>query len=102
MKFVKAKLYQINIYEGVMDFIHGGGRDIRELVFEQTDNYLEAVNVVNGTINCFHTDTERYSKAKLIRVVDIPIEIYYGVRDIIRSKMEMEQHKESLEKLTSI
>ena len=60
-KMIEAELWGIFICDGVIDMVHGGGREIKEIFIP---NYCISFNVENGTLNAFKSNTLRYSSCK--------------------------------------
>lgn len=55
---VSAELWDVNMCEGVMDMIHGGGFVLREIYIPSAKI---ALNVWNNEVNCFSENGDRYS-----------------------------------------
>lgn len=68
---MKAEIWEIKICEGVLGASHGMYKTIKELYIPEINVSL---NIVNETINCFLSYSDRYKGKDVKKVEDVEIE----------------------------
>jgi len=94
MKKASAKLYEIKICGGTMDYIHGNFQTIQEIYLP---DFKAAFNRPNGNEwHCFETDESRYKEADFIVDLDIPKNIVSKIKQYIKAKKELDKEVKNI------
>ena len=83
MKKAQAKLYELKICGGTMDYIHGSFQIIQEIYLP---DLKVAFNRVDQDWHCFETDESRYREAVLIQDIALPANIVSKIKQYIKAK----------------
>jgi|WetSurMetagenome_2_1015567.scaffolds.fasta_scaffold19298_4 hypothetical protein len=71
---MKAKIVSQVVYGSTMDFVHGGGEEIKRLVVEKNGETYEAITPYEGHV--FVLSKFRFSKdVKIVGEVEVPDEL---------------------------
>ena len=87
-KQIKAILYEIEIYDIVVDMAHGFGRKINELYIPK---YRVAVNLEGEVLNCFRPGKDRYNDIICHEKIKIPEQIAIDISYHISNKSYIEK-----------
>lgn len=90
---MKAKVVQRLIYEGTMDWIHGGGTEVKYLVFENIDT---GIAIVDGRI-IVYVGIGKDIDDKEIGQVDVPFEIFDIVAGYAIQKRLLDRWQDEIE-----
>jgi hypothetical protein len=94
---VKAKIISQTVYEGVMDWAHGGGYTVKRLVVEERDN-LAITPHHDNQVYAF-TGFNLKDGCEVIGEVEVPDELVEKALAFVRIKAEFDGLKGTFEAL---
>ncbi|OGY54040.1 MAG: hypothetical protein A3B15_00095 [Candidatus Buchananbacteria bacterium RIFCSPLOWO2_01_FULL_45_31] len=93
---MKAKIVRLTVYEGAMDWIHGGGRKIKRLVVEEASNL--AITLFDGQVHAFTGfNLKEEDGCEVIGEIEAPDELIEKALAFIRAKDELNGLKSQFE-----
>ena len=89
---MKAKIFSQMVYEGVMDWVHGGGKEVKRLVVEEANNL--AITPHNDQVYAFTGFDSTSDGTKLLGEVEVPDELVEKALTFVRAKEEFDGLKD--------
>jgi len=93
---MKAKIISQKLYEGAMDWIHGGGYTAKRLVVEEAGNLI--ITSRDNQV-CAFTGFNLEEDCKVIGEVEVPDELVEKALAFVRAKAEFDGLKDAFEAL---
>jgi hypothetical protein len=90
---MKAKVYRLDICDGVMDQIHGNGRKICEI-------FIPELNIAFNIEACFeiaYEDRYKGAHARCVEEIDVPDEIVRNLKSYINAKKRLQKSEKWFE-----
>ena len=93
---MKAIIVSQTVYEGTMDWVHGGGHTIKRLVVEEANSL--AITPCDNQVYAF-TNFNLKDDYKVLGEVEVPDELVEKTLTFIRAKAEFNGLKDTFEAL---
>lgn len=90
---VKAKMYQIQVVEGLFAAVHGQGRTIKELFIPEKNI---SINIVDDKLNVFVSNSDRYEEGKEICEIEFEGETIAQIDQFQKLKTELQESFEMI------